>query len=108
VSTPVRWEEVEQLLKKKDPSLLVFEAEQVIKRVEKLGDLFEPTLKLKQKLPKFPGSELGSSSASKSGLQISAQAEPKPAIRKSAKPVARKTAPASRQKAAASKKRRKT
>ena len=58
VSTPVTWEEVEQMLKKKDATLLVFEAEQVIKRVEKLGDLFEPTLKLKQKLPKFPGSEL--------------------------------------------------
>ena len=55
VSTPVKWEEVEQLLKKKDAKLLVFEAEQVVKRVEKMGDLFEPTLKLKQKLPKLPG-----------------------------------------------------
>jgi bifunctional non-homologous end joining protein LigD len=108
VSTPVTWEEVEQLLKKKDASLLVFEAEQVIKRVEKLGDLFEPTLKLKQKLPKFPGSELGSSAAAKSGLEISAQAQPKAPSRKSTKPVAKKTAPASRQKAAAPKKRRKT
>ncbi len=53
VSTPVKWEEVEQLLKKKDASLLVFEAGQVLKRVEKMGDLFEPTLKLKQKLPKL-------------------------------------------------------
>ena len=108
VSTPVTWEEVEQLLKKKEASLLVFEAEQVIKRVEKLGDLFEPTLKLKQKLPKFPGSELGSSAAAKSGLEISAQAEPKAASRKSTKPVAKKTAPASRPKAAAPKKRPKT
>ena len=53
VSTPVKWEEVEHLLKKKDATLLVFEAEQVLKRVEKMGDLFEPTLKLKQKLPKL-------------------------------------------------------
>ena len=56
VSTPVKWEEVEQLLKKKDANLLVFEAEQVLKRVDKMGDLFEPVLKLKQKLPELrPG-----------------------------------------------------
>src|SRR5208337_5647145 len=51
VSTPVAWEEVERALKKKDPSLLVFEAKQVIARVEKMGDLFAPLLELKQKLP---------------------------------------------------------
>lgn len=51
VSTPVKWEEVEQLLKKRDAGLLVFEAGQVLKRVEKMGDLFEPVLRLKQKLP---------------------------------------------------------
>ena len=52
VSTPVKWEEVEHMLKKKDASLLVFEAGEVLKRVEKMGDLFEPALTLKQKLPK--------------------------------------------------------
>jgi bifunctional non-homologous end joining protein LigD len=52
VSTPVKWEEVEHMLKKKDASLLVFEAGEVLKRVEKMGDLFEPALALKQKLPK--------------------------------------------------------
>jgi bifunctional non-homologous end joining protein LigD len=57
VSTPVKWEEVEQLLKKKNPELLVFEAGQVLKRVEKMGDLFEPTLKLQQKLPNLAGNE---------------------------------------------------
>jgi bifunctional non-homologous end joining protein LigD len=53
VSTPVKWEEVERLLKKKDPASVVFEAPQVLERVEKMGDLFEPVLKLKQKLPKL-------------------------------------------------------
>ena len=53
VSTPVKWEEVEHMLKKKDAGLLVFEAGQVLKRVEKMGDLFEPVLTLKQKLPKL-------------------------------------------------------
>ncbi len=53
VSTPVKWEEVERALKKKDAGLLVFEAGQVLERVEKMGDLFAPVLSLKQKLPKL-------------------------------------------------------
>lgn len=55
VSTPVSWEEVEQALKKKDASLLVFEAKDVLARVEKMGDLFEPVQTLKQKLPDLSG-----------------------------------------------------
>lgn len=50
-STPVSWDEVENCLKKSDPELLVFTSDDVIKRVEKSGDLFAPVLKLKQKLP---------------------------------------------------------
>ena len=50
-STPVSWEEVERCWKKKDADLLVFEAAQTGARFEKSGDLFEPVLKLKQKLP---------------------------------------------------------
>lgn len=55
VSTPVTWEEVEKCLKKKDAELLVFEAPEVLKRVEKFGDLFAPLETLKQKLPKLNG-----------------------------------------------------
>src|SRR3984957_926623 len=51
VSTPLTWEEVEKALKKKDAGLLVFEAKQTVARFEKMGDLFEPVLELKQKLP---------------------------------------------------------
>jgi bifunctional non-homologous end joining protein LigD len=51
VSTPVTWEEVERCQKKGDPELLVFTSDQVLERAEKMGDLFEPVLKLKQKLP---------------------------------------------------------
>jgi bifunctional non-homologous end joining protein LigD len=51
VSTPVTWEEVETTWKKKKPALLTFESKDVLKRVEKLGDLFAPVLQLKQKLP---------------------------------------------------------
>src|SRR5439155_11554109 len=48
VSTPVSWDEVEKTLGKKDPSLLVFEASDVLTRMEEHGDLFEGVLKLKQ------------------------------------------------------------
>jgi bifunctional non-homologous end joining protein LigD len=51
VSTPVAWEEVKRLREKKDPQYLVFQAPQVLDRVKKMGDLFEPVLKLKQRLP---------------------------------------------------------
>ena len=49
VSTPVSWDEVEACAKGKAP--LVFEAADVLARVEELGDLFAPVLELKQKLP---------------------------------------------------------
>jgi len=52
VSTPVSWAEVEKCHKSGDPSLLVFDSDQVLARVAKLGDLFEPVIKKKQKLPK--------------------------------------------------------
>lgn len=51
VSTPVTWDEVAQAAHKSDASLLAFEADAVLKRVEKHGDLFAPVLELKQKLP---------------------------------------------------------
>ncbi len=54
VSTPVSWDEVDAVRKKKRAGMLVFEWEDVLKRVEKLGDLFAPVLTLKQKLPKLP------------------------------------------------------
>ena len=79
VSTPVSWEEVEQALKKKDAARLVFEAKDVLARMEKTGDLFAPVQKLKQKLPRFeglagtPGKEPREKVAT-----IAAQAETKP------------------------------
>ncbi|HUS18413.1 MAG TPA: non-homologous end-joining DNA ligase [Terriglobales bacterium] len=50
VSTPVTWAEVAHCLKAKDGSTLVFDSEQVLERVDKMGDLFAPVNKLKQKL----------------------------------------------------------
>ena len=77
VSTPVKWEEVEQALKKKDANLLVFEAKDVLARVGKMGDLFGPVQKLKQKLPRL------------SGLATESPAEPQPVADKPSSPKTR-------------------
>ena len=53
VSTPVSWEEVERALKREDADSLVFEAGEVLKRVDREGDLFAPVLELKQELPEL-------------------------------------------------------
>ena len=84
VSTPVSWDEVENCLKTGDPELLVFTSDQVLQRVEKSGDLFEPVLKLKQKLPPL--------AALNQGAAQSADSAPVPKVKKaqSARP-ARKT-----------------
>ena len=50
-STPVTWKEVEQCLAKKDAKLLVFSSDEALDRAKRMGDLFEPVLTLKQKLP---------------------------------------------------------
>ena len=42
---------MERALKREDPDALRFEAGDVLRRVKRRGDLFEPVLKLKQKLP---------------------------------------------------------
>jgi bifunctional non-homologous end joining protein LigD len=51
VSTPVTWDEVEAALEAKDASLLVFDADDVLARVEEHGDLLAPLLEVKQDLP---------------------------------------------------------
>jgi bifunctional non-homologous end joining protein LigD len=47
VSTPLDWAEVEA----GDPDALVFEADDVLDRVQEHGDLFAPVVELKQELP---------------------------------------------------------
>jgi bifunctional non-homologous end joining protein LigD len=53
VSTPVSWEEVEAAADGDDD--LVFEASDVLDRIDEHGDLFAPVLTEVQKLPKTPG-----------------------------------------------------
>jgi bifunctional non-homologous end joining protein LigD len=52
-STPVTWDEVEHAAEKDDAASLVFGADDVLKRVERSGDLFAPVLELEQTLPKL-------------------------------------------------------
>ena len=52
VSTPVTWDEVANCLKKKKADLLKFRSDKALERVKKMGDLFAPVEKLKQKPPK--------------------------------------------------------
>jgi bifunctional non-homologous end joining protein LigD len=80
VSTPVTWDEVERALKKKDASLLVFEAPQVVQRFEKMGDLHAPVLKLKQRLPDLRG-VAAAEAAEPATVDLAAQAEEAPVAR---------------------------
>jgi len=91
VSTPVAWEEVEQALKKKDAGRLVFEAKDVLARVEKMGDLFAPVQKLKQKLPQLAGLAAGAEKEEDEGISIAAQAEARPSAEKKTSKKTKKT-----------------
>jgi bifunctional non-homologous end joining protein LigD len=94
VSTPVTWEEVEQALKKKDAGRLVFEAKDVLARVEKMGDLFEPVLKLKQKLPQLSGLEAESETEAEAFSAVRSEEPASPKAKTNTKaPHAKKTSP---------------
>jgi len=68
VSTPLNWDELEKAIKAKDPDLLAFTTDQVLKRVQKNGDLFAPVLTMKQKLPPFSDAESPPPSTSSKAL----------------------------------------
>jgi bifunctional non-homologous end joining protein LigD len=52
VSTPITWKELEKGLKMRSTKAFSHSPEDALKRVRTLGDLFEPVLTLKQRLPK--------------------------------------------------------
>jgi bifunctional non-homologous end joining protein LigD len=52
VSMPIRWNELANALKKSDAAILDFEPDKALHRLKRVGDLFAPLRKLKQKLPK--------------------------------------------------------
>jgi bifunctional non-homologous end joining protein LigD len=89
-STPVTWDEVANCLKKGDANLLKFASNKVLDRFDKQGDLFEPVLKLKQKLPPAAaldgmGHVVQSSPATKTSVAIAGSADPTSSRAKSAK-----------------------
>jgi bifunctional non-homologous end joining protein LigD len=51
VSTPLRWEEVEEAAEHGDPGALAFTSDDVLERVAEHGDLFAPVEELQQELP---------------------------------------------------------
>lgn len=51
VSTPVTWDEVEAVLRSRDPDELAFTSDEVLARVADHGDGFAPVLELEQELP---------------------------------------------------------
>ena len=62
ISIPFEWREVASFLEKAEPARFFVQPEAAFQRVNKLGDLFAPVLKLKQELPVdafFPGGAQG-------------------------------------------------
>jgi bifunctional non-homologous end joining protein LigD len=55
VSTPLSWDEVDDMASGKDDTPLSFEIDDVLERVADLGDLFAPTIDLEQALPDWRG-----------------------------------------------------
>ena len=51
VSTPVTWDEVDGVLRSRDPADLTFTSDEVLERVTEHGDAFAPVLALEQELP---------------------------------------------------------
>lgn len=51
ISMPVTWQEVEKALKRKNEASLFFAPKAAIKRIQKVGDLYEPVLTMRQELP---------------------------------------------------------
>ena len=56
VATPVAWQEVEDAVRRRDEALLVFGPTDVRRRLDDVGDLFEPVLTLRQRLPRTSAS----------------------------------------------------
>ena len=52
VSTPITWDEVEAVLRTRDPDDLAFTSDEVLARVAEHGDCFAPVLELEQELPR--------------------------------------------------------
>jgi len=84
ISMPLEWKELENALAKQNAEAFYFEPEEAIKRVQKIGDLFEPVLTLKQKLPNIEAEELLELAAKTKSVSVKAKAASPPKARRSA------------------------
>lgn len=50
-SAPISWNEVEDALSRREAARLVFDADQVLERAGRVGDLYGPVLQLRQQVP---------------------------------------------------------
>jgi bifunctional non-homologous end joining protein LigD len=75
VAMPVTWDELKKAQKNGNPSALFFTPDAALKRMAKLGDLFEPVLKLQQTLPQ-PFLDLQSARAPENDEAAPAALEP--------------------------------
>ncbi len=58
VSTPLTWDEVEEVVSSEDPEPVALDADAVVARVAEHGDLFAPVAELEQSLPEGPDDKL--------------------------------------------------
>lgn len=69
ISMPVTWAELKKAQRTQNTKPLFFSPDQALKRLAKLGDLFEPVLRLKQKLPKAFASKPVAAASPEEALQ---------------------------------------
>src|SRR5436190_9945781 len=78
ISMPVTWQELKKAVDKSNAGRLDFDPETALKRLQRVGDLFAPVLKLKQKLPKeFAGLQKSPTSLADKSARVTARALPK-------------------------------
>jgi bifunctional non-homologous end joining protein LigD len=82
VAAPLHWEEVEACFKKDDPNHVFFGPDEVLKRVEKDGDLFAEVLTCKQKLPKNVLEALGAAAQKPAGKAVASKTKAERALAK--------------------------
>lgn len=91
VSLPVTWDELKKVQRSRKIAALNFSPDAAVARVRKLGDLFEPVLKLKQRLPEAFAAQVTEAAAhspeteSASEHDDSAEASPAPRKEKAAR-----------------------
>ena len=83
VSMPVTWDELRTALDDRDVSPLYFNPQDALARADKLGDLFQPVLSMKQKLPAEIGKAFKVKSASRPARPASNTKRSTTAVRRS-------------------------